>query len=187
MRHNRTFAIGAGLALAAFLVSGCILQIVKLVTINLGTLSAVNGAASAGLYVNLPLDNSTYRDYKNKFANIQDVAVLGTFKNNLGTAVSADVYLVRTPAGSPLLPNLTAVTDPPANGIKVWSVALAANETKTLTWDNSAALFTSAGKVAITAELMDDGIFALYVFGDTGTYNITVTGGSFDVMIGTKL
>jgi hypothetical protein len=181
MRNNRTFAIGAGLALAALLATGC-LQVVKLVTISLGNLSVVSGASSAGVYVDLPTENSTYRDNQNKFKSIEDVAVLGTFKNNLSAPVSADVYLVRAPANSALLPNLSAVTA--AGGIKVWSVGLAASETKSLTWDNSAALFASGGKLAIKDELGSDGIFALYVFGSTGTYDITVTGGAFAVMIG---
>ncbi len=181
MRPHRTFTILASLAAAALWTGGC-LQVVKLVTVNLGNLSAVNGAASAGKYVNLPAENGTYRDHRSDFKTIEDVAVLGTFKNNLATPVSADVYLLAAPASAALLPNLAAVTG--AGGVRVWSVALAANETKTLSWDNSAGLFTSGGKSALEDELGDDGVFALYVFGSTGTYNVTVTQGAFAVMIG---
>lgn len=181
MTRERMVPTLAAIAVLAVLAGGCLLQVVKLVTIELGNISAVNGAASAGKYVDLAAENSTYKDNKDKFSDVVDVAVLGTFKNNLGAAVKADVWIVEKPSGSALLPDLAAVQS--AGGIKVWSLALAANETKTLTWDNSAALFTSAGKAALKSELEGDAIFTLYVFGDTGTYSITVTNASVPVMI----
>ena len=181
MTRDRIAPTLAGVALIAMLAGGCILQVVKLVDINLGNISAVNGAASAGKYVDLAAENSTYKDNKDKFSDVVDVAVLGTFKNNLAAPVSADVWIVEKPSSSALLPNLAAVQS--AGGIKVWSLALAANETKSLTWDNSAALFTTAGKGALKSELEGDAIFTLYVFGDTGTYNVTATNASVAVMI----
>jgi hypothetical protein len=151
------------------------------VSVGLGNLSAVNGAASAGKYVDLAAENSTYRDNKDKFESVDDVAVLGTFKNNLSNSVHADVYVVESPASSALLPDLAAVQA--AHGVLAWSMTLGPNETRTLSWDASANLMTSAGKRALEDELAGDAKFTVYVFGNTGTYDITVTNASVAVMI----
>lgn len=180
MTRRRLIGTLAGLAALGVLASGC-LQIVKLVKVDLGTLSAVNGAATAGKYVDLASESSTYKDNKGKFSDVADVAVLGTFKNNLATPVSAQVWIVQQPASPALLTDLASVQA--AGGVMVWSLALGANETKSLTWDNAAALFTAQGKQALKNELEGDAIFTLYVFGNTGTYDITATNAAVAVMI----
>jgi hypothetical protein len=181
MKRYATFAIPLALALTLLVSAGC-LQVVKLVSLSLGNLSAVNGAASAGRFVDVDAENSTYHDNKSKFKDVSDVAVLGTFTNNTANPVNADVWIVESQTGLPLLANLAAVQG--AGGVLMWSMSLGANETKTLSWDNSAALFTSDGKTALESELEGDAKFGLYIFGNTGTYNITVTGASVEVMIG---
>ena len=182
MTRHEKFGIPVALALTLLVSAGC-LQVVKLVDISLGNLSAVNGAASAGKYVDLASENSTYADNKDKFSDVSDVAVLGTFKNNLSSPVSAEVWIVEAPLNSTLLPDRAAVIA--AGGVQLWSVALAGNETLNLTWDNSAGLFTNKG--ALESELEGDAVFTLYVFGSTTTYDVTVTGASVAVMIGADL
>ena len=171
-----------GLALAALTTTGCFLLTAQIiVSTSLGNLSAINGAASAGKYIDLSVESSDYADHKDKLKDIPDIAVLGTIKNNLASPVSADVWLVTNPSGSALLPSLAAVQA--AGGIKVWSLGLAASETKTIDWDTSATLFTPAGKAALINDIKGDGIFTLYVFGSTDTYNLTVTNGVVVVII----
>jgi len=181
MIRNRIPAMLPGLVLIAAVATGCF-DTVKLVSISLGNLRALDRAfPPAGAYVDLAADNSTYADNKSKFSDVADVAVLGTFRNNSGAAVSADVWIVENPTDSGLLPDLAAVQA--AGGKRVWSLALAANETKVLDWGNSAPLFTSAGKIALKSELEHEAIFTLYVFGSTGSYDITATNASVAVMV----
>jgi hypothetical protein len=54
-------------------------------------------------------------------------------------------------------------------------MSLGANETRKVDWDTSAGLFTAAGKTALKNEIKGDGIFTLYLFGSTATYDIEVT------------
>jgi hypothetical protein len=42
-------------------------------------------------------------------------------------------------------------------------------------WDTSAGLFTAAGKTTLKNEIKGDGIFTLYLFGSSTTYDIQVT------------
>lgn len=184
-RNNRTWAaMAVAFVVTGVLLVGCV-QLVKLVTVALGNLSAVNGAAAAGKYVDLAAENRTYADNRDKFKNVDDVAVLGTFRNNAGAAVSADVWIVTNPSGTALLPNLAAVQT--AGGVKLWSMSLAANETKNVTWNDSARLVTPVGRTALKDELAGDATFTLYVFGSTGTYNISVTNGQVVAMIVTDV
>src|SRR5689334_18745475 len=161
---NRLRILIPGVALAALTATGCFLISAQiLVSVALGNLSAVTGAASAGKYIDLAAESSDYKDHKSKLKDIPDIAVLGTIKNNLAAPVSGEVWLVPNPSGSLLLADKSAVQA--AGGIKVWSLSLAANETRKIDWDTSAGLFTSAGKAALVSDIKGDGIFALYVFG----------------------
>jgi hypothetical protein len=162
------------IALAALTATGCFLisgQIV--VSANLGDLHAVNGLSSVGMYVDLSAESSDYKDHKDKLKDIVDIAVLGTFKNNLAVPVSGEVWIVPSPSGIGLLADQTAVIA--AGGIKLWSMALGASETRKVDWDASAALFTPAGKTTLKNEIKGDGAFTLYLFGSTATYDIQVT------------
>ncbi|HEY3215155.1 MAG TPA: hypothetical protein VGK93_01545 [Candidatus Eisenbacteria bacterium] len=179
MTRQRIVATLAGLSLAAILSNGCFLQTVKLVSIDLGNVSAVNGATLYSRYVDLEAENSTYRDNKDKFSNVEDVAVLGTFKNNLGTGVNAEVWIVRNPSTP-----LTTEASVRSAGTLVWSLTLGPNESKSLHWDNAADLFNDAGKDAVKDELEGDAVFTLYVIGSTGTYDVTATNASVAVVIG---
>ncbi|HTK32723.1 MAG TPA: hypothetical protein VL332_12265 [Candidatus Saccharimonadaceae bacterium] len=179
---NRLRLLIPSVALAALTATGCFLVTGQfIVSVALGNLSAVNGLSSAGKYIDLAAESSDYKDHKSKLKDIPDIAVLGTIKNNLPAPVSGEVWLVPNPSGSTLLADKTAVQA--AGGIKVWSLALAANETRNIDWDTSAGLFTSAGKAALTSDIKGDGIFALYVFGSTATYDLTITNGQIVVVI----
>jgi len=181
---TRYARIGVPIVLALTLLgsTGC-MQVVKLVTIDLGNLSAQNGAASAGKFIDLAAENSTYRDHRDDFSYVHDVAILGTFKNNLASPVNAEVYLVPQPAGQALLPDKAAVIA--AGGVLIWDTGLAGNETLNLQWDHSARQLKNRG--TIQSELEGDATFTIYVFGSTGTYDITATNASFAVMIGADL
>jgi len=162
------------IALAALTATGCFLisgQIV--VSANLGDLHAVDGLSAIGTYVDLSVLSPDYKKHKDKLKDIVDIAVLGTFKNNLGAPVSGEVWIVPNPAGSGLLASQGAVVA--AGGIKLWSMTLAANETRKVDWDTSAGLFTPAGKTLLKNEIKGDGIFTLYLFGSTTNYDILVT------------
>ena len=162
------------LALAALTATGCFLisgQIV--VSANLGDLHAVNGLSSVGMYVDLSAESPDYKKHKDKLKDIVDIAVLGTFKNNLAVPVSGEVWIVPNPSGAALLADQFEVIS--AGGIKLWAMGLGANETKKVDWDASAGLFTAAGKTTLKNEIKGDGVFTLYLFGSTTTYDIDVT------------
>ena len=168
----------AVLTLASLTLAGCF-QVHKFISIAMGTLSAENGQTSAGYFVDLEAESGTYRDNRDKFDDISDCAILGQFVNNGAAAVSGDVWIVPDATGPASL-DLAGVQ---ANGIKLWSLALAAGETKTIGWNESAGLFTSDGKAALKAQIEGDGQFGIYVFGNTGTYDITVNDAAFAVVI----
>ncbi len=166
--------------LAAVPLTGC-WDIVKLISVSLGNLSAVNGASSAGKYIDWEIESSDYADHKDKFDDVEDVVVLGTFTNNLSTPVSAEVWIVNNPSSSTLLPDKAAVQA--AGGVLSFSMSLAGNETKNVDWDTSAGLFTDAGKDLLVDSLEGDTPIAVYVFGSTGTYDIDVTNAQFVAVI----
>lgn len=177
---NRKLGLSlAVLTLASLTLVGCF-QIHKFFSISMGTLSAQNGATSAGYYVDLEAESSVYRDNKDKFDDIADCAILGQFANNGASAVSADLWIVPTDT-APVTRDLAGVQA--AGGVKMWSFALSAGETKSIDWNQSAGLFTASGKSALKAEIEGDGQFSVYIFGNTGTYDITATNASFVVIM----
>lgn len=162
------------IALAALTATGCFLisgQIV--VSANLGDLHAVNGLSSVGMYVDLSAESPDYKKHKDKLKDIVDIAVLGTFRNNLAVPVSGEVWIVPSPSSAALLADQASVTA--AGGLKLWAMSLGANETRKVDWDASAGLFTAAGKTTLKNEIKGDGVFTLYLFGSTTTYDIEVT------------
>ena len=181
MRRVHTVPLLAGLALAAVALTGC-WGVVKLVQVSIGNLHADSAAPiSAGYYINLEEESSEYADHKDKFDDVEDVVVLGTFENNLSSPVDAEVWIVTAPSSSALLPSKAAVQA--AGGTLAFSMSLAGNETKEVDWQTSADLFTDAGKEAVKDELEGDAVFTIYVFGSTGTYDVTVTNGVVAALI----
>jgi len=123
---------------------------------------------------------SEYRDHKDDLKDLADCALLGTFRNNTGTAITLEVWM------TPGVTNHT--TEAQLNGdatkVKLWGpLALAGNESKKIDWDESAGLFSSAGKTALLNEATGDGTFTLYAKGTGGTYDFTLLHGVAVVVI----
>ena len=123
---------------------------------------------------------SEYKDHKSDLKDLADCALLGTFRNNTGTAITLEVLM------TPEVTNFTAETALIAHSttVKLWGpLALAGNESKKIGWDESAALFSQAGKTALLNEVKGDGVFTLYAKGTGGVYNFTVLNGVAVVVI----
>ena len=123
---------------------------------------------------------SDYKDHKDDLKDLVDCALLGTFQNNTGTAITLEVWMT---------PGITSWTnETQLNGdntkVKLWGpFALAGNESKKVGWDESAALFSKAGKTALLNEAKGDGAFTLYAKGTGGVYNFTLHHGVAVVVI----
>ena len=176
-----------GLVLTLLLNTSCF-RVLKLFSVEMGNLSAVNGASSAGKYIILEDESSDYADNKDKIKSVEEYTLLGTIQNNLSAPVSADVWIVEGPASPALLSDLAAVQA--AGGVKILTVALGADETKDLQWGRSnlqiafEQLFNpGASDDPVIRELEGDGVFTLYVFGSTSTYDVTVTNAQFVVTV----
>ena len=140
----------------------------------------------------IDVDLNTIRDYadhKNELKRIEDLALVGSFKNN--AASSATVYCWIVPSGAANL----SLSQLQAQGVVLWGpLTLAGLETKKVDWNASAALFK--GRQTLINEIKGDGHFALYVT-DTGssptpgpnptgvlpTFNVTITNGSLIAVI----
>jgi len=169
------------LVLAALTASGCWLVSGQFtVSKNLPDPLTVGGVTSL---VSAQIDLTTeseYKDHKDDLKGLVDCALLGTFTNTLGTALSVEVWL--TPATT----NYT--TEAGLNGdntrVKVWGAFnLAGNASRRIRWDESAALFSKTGKAALLAEAKGDGKFTLYAKGATAPYAFQVDKGVAVVVI----
>lgn len=126
----------------------------------------------------LDVDLSTideYNDNKDKLKGLTDLAILGTFTNTSGPAGTVDVYISADENAT--FANAAAVV---AGATKLWGPAsigpsTGPNNIVTLGWDESAALFNSAGKQILIDEAKGDGHFKIWTVGTPGgTYNIRV-------------
>ena len=117
-------------------------------------------------------ENSDYNDHKDDLKAMVDIAVLGKVKNNDAGAVGVEVWMT---AGDT---NYTTATEISNNATKLWGpFVVLGNATKTVDWNDSAALFTSAGKTLLLSEVKGDGKFTLYAIGNTTTYDVNVDNG----------
>jgi hypothetical protein len=130
--------------------------------------------------VDLDLEVSEYHDNKDKLKGLSDVAILGTFTNVSGPAGGVEVYIVPTldlpPGGAPSVP---------AGAVLLWGPASIGptGDTRTIGWDESAKLFTPAGKAMLISEMKGDGQFTLYTTGSAGTFNIQIDDGVLALVI----
>ena len=122
-----------------------------------------------------PIDLTTegdYNDHKDDVKAIADIAVLGKVTNNLSQAVGVEVWMT---------PDDTAFTTTgqiTGGATKLWGpFTVPGLGTKTVDWNDSAALFSSAGKAMLLNEAKGDGKFTLYMIGNTTTYDIKVENG----------
>ena len=177
--------------LAAIGSAGCFLLSGQFViNFDLPTPYTVTTTATLG---SIDVDLNTIRDYadhKNELKTIDDLAVVGSFRNN--AANSTTVYCWIVPSGAANL----SLSQLQAQGVVLWGpLTLAGLETKKVDWNASAALFK--GRQALINEVKGDGHFALYVtetgssptpgLNPTGalpTFNLTITNGSLIVVIG---
>ena len=177
--------------LAAIGSAGCFLLSGQFViNFDLPTPYTVTTTATLG---SIDVDLNTIRDYadhKNQLKSIDDLAVVGSFRNN--AANSTTVYCWIVPSGAANL----SLSQLQAQGVVLWGpLTLAGLETKKVDWNASAALFK--GRQALINEVKGDGHFALYVtetgssptpgLNPTGalpTFNLTITNGSLIVVIG---
>ena len=113
-----------------------------------------------------------YNDHKEDLKGLADVAVLGTINNTGDTAIGVEVWM------TPTSTNYTTVNEVTTNGTKLWGpFNLAANSSKTVGWDESAALFDPTGKDVLIADIKKDGQFTVYALSAAGTYEFDVDNG----------
>lgn len=124
--------------------------------------------------------NSDYADHKADLKSIVDIAVLGKLTNSGGTDVNVEVWMTPTATTHATPAEVTSDT-----GAKLlWGpFKVAAGTSKTVDWNESAKLFSSAGKAALLSEIMGDGKFTIYAIGDAGTYTIDVDNGVLAIVL----
>jgi hypothetical protein len=163
----------ASLLLCALLLStgGCILTSGQITTsFDLGDINVTGANNVEHSNVNLAT-NKDYNDHKDKLKGLANLAVLGTITNNSSPANAINVEVWITTSQT----SYTSASDVMTNGTKLWGpFALAANETKTIDWDTSAGLFTTAGKAVLINEIKGDGAFTVYAIGASGDYKFTI-------------
>ena len=117
-----------------------------------------------------------YNDHKSELKRVDDLALVGEFHNNAGTAASVETWIV--PAGTLGL-DLAGLT---TNGHRLWGpLNVAANSSVNVDWNRSAGLFV--GRQRLIDEIKGDGVFSLYVIAD-GAFSVTVTDGAVIAVIG---
>lgn len=170
-----------GLLLAALTASGCwLISGQFVVSKNLPDPLTVGGVT---FLVFAPIDLTTegdYNDRKNDLKGLVDCALLGTFTNTGGNPLSVEVWLTPAPT------TYTSETQLNADNtrVKVWGpFKLATGASRKIGWDESAALFTKAGKAALLSEVKGDGKFTLYAKGATAPYAFRVDKGVAVVVI----
>ena len=177
MKSLRWLFLGLGLGLLA---SGCILTSGQIQI----DFDLPDGTITSNGLVAMPVTLSTeqeYTDNKDKLKTMSDLAMLGKFTNNTANPLQVEVWM------TPSVTNYTTETalKNDATAVKVWGVfSLAANQTKQIDWNESANLFTKAGKDALLKEAKDgDGDFSLYAIGSSGTYDFKIENGSLVLVL----
>jgi len=117
--------------------------------------------------------NTDYAEHKEDLEGLADLALLGTVTNNGSSVIGIEAFI------TPEETTYSTEAQVRANGIKVWGpFDVAAGQTVTIGWDESAQLFTSEGRWgALLEEIKGDGIFTLYLVGTAGTYSFEVNDG----------
>ena len=172
MKNHRLLPLGLGLvALIALGATGCFLTSAQILVhydfpspYNTFTIDGADGFEVVPVDLNTVSD---YKDNKDKLKDISDLAVIGKFTNTAGPGGSVLVYIS---AGDP---SFTTAAQIRAGATKLWGPGTigAAPATRTITWDDSAALFTAAGKAILLNEAKGDGKFTLYTVGSPTNVN----------------
>jgi hypothetical protein len=113
-----------------------------------------------------------YNDHKEDLKGLSDIALLGSVTNNGATAIGVEAFV------TPETTNYTTEAQVRANAVKVWGpFDVAAGQTVTIGWDESAQLITAAGEQLLIDEALGDGVFTVYLVGNAGTYSFEVNDG----------
>ena len=106
------------------------------------------------------------------------IVFIGKVENTGQSAIDVVGYITKD------LTSFTTDTQVKDSAIRVWGAfKVNPGETKTVGWDESAALFSTAGKQVLIDEVKGDGVFTIYIVASQGTYQFNVTNGSFVVVL----
>jgi hypothetical protein len=184
---NRSIRWAAvGLALAAVLNAGCVLTSAQILAHydlpNPVIIDSSNGWDKVDVDLNTISD---YSKHKDKLKGLSDLAVLGTFSNEINPTPAGTVTVYIT-AG---FTNYGSPAEITANATKLWGPAtIGANpsstQSVTIDWNTSAALFNTVGKQTLIDEAKGDGQFTLYTVGSAGpTYQIKIKNGKLVLVL----
>lgn len=163
--------------LAALAVAGCFLLSGQFVVdYELPSPLTVIGGSVAPAGVDVDLNTiSDYHEHKADLKRVDDVALIGDFRNNSGSATDVEMWLVPSAAMGLSLVQLQST------GVRLWGpLAVSANGSEHVDWNHSARLFV--GRQALTDEVKGDGHFALYVIA-SGTADVTLTKGALIAVV----
>lgn len=161
--------------------SGCILTSGQIqVSFNLPDVKGSTTSGIVGQTINLN-DESEYEKNKDKLKGLSDFAVLGKFVNQDTTnPVDIEVWMTTDTTSYTTETALKASS----TALKLWGpFTVAANGTRIINWNDSAKLFSTAGKAALLNEAKGDGMFTLYAVGKAGTYDFKVDNGVLVLVI----
>jgi len=164
------------LALAALAAAGCFLVSGQFV-VHYALPSPFHAVSTAFAGVDVDLNTvGEYNDHKDKLKRVEDLALVGDFRNNTVLATSVEVWIVPSAA---LGLSLSQVQ---AQGVQLWGpLSVGANSTVSVDWDRSAQLFV--GRQTLIDEIKGDGHFSLYVIAN-GAFDVTLTNGAVIAVVG---
>jgi hypothetical protein len=167
------------LALAALAAAGCFLVSGQFV-VNYALPSPLT-FSTTGSFAGVAVDLNTigeYSDHKTDLKRVDDLALIGDFRNNLTSAVTVEAWIV--PSG---ILTLTPATLATGGGQKLWGpLVIPASSTVSVDWNKSASLFV--GRQLLIDEIKGDGTFSLYLKGTGAAFDVTVTKGAVIAVIG---
>jgi len=172
MKRNRWLLLSLAVGLV---VAGCVLTSGQIrISFDLDDFSTTTDTGLAAQTIDLNTE-SEYKDNKDKLKDLSDLAVLGEITNNLGSPINVEIWM------TPTITNYTTaaeVTNSGSGAVRVWGpFNLAGNATKKIGWDDSAKLFSAAGKKLLLDEAKGDGQFQLYAIAPAGAYDFGVAKG----------
>lgn len=167
------------LALVLLITPGCILTSGQItIEFELGVITVTSSTSIESEDVDLNTI-SEYADHKSDLKGLADVAALGSFVN-LGPDVGVELWM--TPALTAYTTEALLKAD--ATAKMLWGpFNVPTATTKTVDWDESARLFSAAGKAALITEVTGDGIFTVYAIGNVGVYSFRVDNGSLVLVL----
>jgi hypothetical protein len=150
------------LALAALLGNGCILTSTQVLT-HFALTNPIHIIPPATPMFAEVVDLNTLKDYsdnKDKLKGLSDLAVVGTFTNQVGPAGGVEIWIT---AGASALTTPAAVK---LAGTLLWGPATigAAPSTRVVNWNDSAKLFNAPGKQILIDSMKGAGVFTVYIF-----------------------